>query len=54
MVLVFNEKYNADRSDIDIERLHRDLSTLGESLTNRIDYEDQLIQKLSESRPPVQ
>lgn len=50
IALVFNEKYEADRTDIDIAKLHKDLSTLGESLTNRIEYEDQLIQKLSETR----
>ena len=48
MAVVFNEKYAADRTDIDIAHLHKDLSTLGESFTNRIEYEDQLIQKLSD------
>ena len=48
IALVFNEKYSADRMNINLAQLHKDLSVLGESLTNRIDYEDQLIQKLSE------
>jgi regulator of sigma D len=48
IALVFNEKYSADRMNIDLKQLHKDLSVLGESLTSRIDYEDQLIQKLSE------
>ncbi len=50
IALVFNEKYDAGRTDIDIAHLHKDLSTLGESFTNRIEYEDQLIQKLSETK----
>jgi regulator of sigma D len=49
IALAFNEKYAADRTDIDVSQLHRDLSALGERLTSRIDYEDQLIQKLSET-----
>ena len=48
IALVFNEKYSADRINIDVKQLHKDLSVLGESLTSRIDYEDQLIEKLSE------
>ena len=49
IALVFNEKYDADLTDIDVSQLHRDLSALGERLTSRIDYEDQLIQKLYET-----
>ncbi len=48
--LAFNEKYDADRGDIDVEKLHVELSALGEKLTSRIEYEDQLIQKLSEPK----
>jgi regulator of sigma D len=49
IALVFNEKYAADRANIDLQHLHKDLSTLGESLATRIEYEDELIQKLSDS-----
>jgi len=45
--LAFNEKYDADRGDIDLPQFHEELSVLGEQLTSRIEYEDQLIQKLS-------
>ncbi len=48
--LAFNEKYDADREDIDMSRLHEELSMLGEELTNRIEYEDQIIKKLSEAK----
>lgn len=48
--LAFNEKYDADRVDIDVVQLHVKLSALGEELTSRIECEDQLIQKLSESK----
>jgi regulator of sigma D len=48
--LAFNEKYDADRGDIDVAQLHVELSALGEQLTSRIEYEDQLIQKLSEPK----
>ena len=50
VALAFNEKYDADRADIDVAQLHVELSALGEQLTGRIEYEDQLIQKLSESK----
>ena len=45
--LGFNEKYDAKRGVIDITKLHEELSALGEQLTNRIEYEDQIIEKLS-------
>lgn len=45
--LAFNEKYDAQRDDIDVAGLHEELSLLGEELTTRIEYEDQLIQVLS-------
>ena len=48
--LAFNEKYEAEKEDIDFSRIHEELSTLGEQLTSRIEYEDQLIQKLSEPK----
>ena len=48
--LAFNEKYDADREDIDTSRLHEELSILGEELTNRIELEDQIIKKLSEPK----
>ena len=40
----------ADRENIDTSRLHEELSILGEELTNRIEYEDQIIKKLSEPK----
>lgn len=45
--LTFNEKYDAERDDIDVDGLHEELSLLGEELTTRIEYEDQLINVLS-------
>ncbi len=45
--LAFNEKYDAERDDIDVSGLHEELSILGEELTTRIEFEDQLIQVLS-------
>lgn len=48
--LAFNEKYDADRENIDTSRLHEELSILGEELTNRIELEDQIIKKLSEPK----
>lgn len=50
VALAFNEKYAASRGDIDTSALHRELSELGEQLTDRIEYEDQIIQKLSEPK----
>jgi regulator of sigma D len=49
MALVFNEKYAANRININLRQLHKDLSTLGECLTVRIEYEDRLILKLSQN-----
>ncbi len=46
-VLAFNEKYDSDSAQLDSESLHQELSLLGEQLTSRIEYEDQIIQKLS-------
>lgn len=50
VALAFNEKYDAARGVIDITRLHEELSALGEQFTNRIEYEDQIIQKLCEPK----
>ncbi len=47
--LAFNEKYDAGK-EADAAQLHLDLSELGEQLSNRIEYEDQIIQKLSEPK----
>ena len=47
VALAFNEKYDAERDDIDVSGLHEELSILGEELTTRIEYEDQLIQVLA-------
>ena len=48
--LAFNEKYDAARENTNASQLHQDLSELGEHLTNRIEYVDQIIQKLSEPK----
>ena len=50
IALAFNEKYDPQLESLDVSNLHQDLSTLGEQLTNRIEYEDQIIQKLSEPK----
>ena len=45
--LAFNEKYDAERDDIDASGLHEELSILGEELATRIEHEDEIIQVLS-------
>lgn len=51
-ILDFNDKYDFEskREDISLETLEQDLSRLGESLADRIELEDQLIQVLSKGR----
>ncbi|MFQ5659676.1 MAG: Rsd/AlgQ family anti-sigma factor [Gammaproteobacteria bacterium] len=44
--LGFNEKYDPNNSVSDLTELPRDLSRLGEQLTNRIELEDRLINLL--------
>ena len=50
IALAFNEKYDPELKTLDISNLHEDLAKLGEELTNRIELEDQIIQKLSEPK----
>ncbi|MCC6301326.1 MAG: Rsd/AlgQ family anti-sigma factor [Gammaproteobacteria bacterium] len=51
-ILDFNDKYDFEnnREGISLETLEQDLSRLGESLADRIELEDQLIQVLSKGR----
>ena len=44
--LSFNEKYAPDKTNRDFNKLHEDLSILGEELTSRIELEDRLISEL--------
>lgn len=44
LAVAFNEKYQPE--DVDLSHIHNDLSKLGEELTNRIELEDQLIERL--------
>lgn len=46
VALSFNEKYDADKEDVDLSRLPQELSVMGEELANRIELEDQLINEL--------
>ena len=50
LALAFNEKYDASDKELDYSTIHEDLSLLGEHLTTRIEYEDELIQKMSEPK----
>jgi regulator of sigma D len=51
-ILDFNDKYDfqSNREAISLETLEQDLSQLGESIADRIELEDQLIQVLSMGR----
>jgi regulator of sigma D len=51
-ILDFNDKYDfqGNREAISLETLEQDLSRLGESIADRIELEDQLIQVLSMGR----
>ena len=44
--LAFEEKYNPDKTAADFSALKADLSDLGEALTTRMEFEDQLIELL--------
>lgn len=44
--LAFNEKYDANNTEVNLVDIEQDLSHLGEQLTTRIELEDQLINKL--------
>ncbi|HDJ86082.1 MAG TPA: Rsd/AlgQ family anti-sigma factor, partial [Chromatiales bacterium] len=52
VILEFNDRYDPTRpcEDLDMDRLTRDLSQIGETLAERIDLEDRLIQTLTQSR----
>ncbi len=43
IALAFDEKYNAENESRDLNQLQNDLSRLGEELSTRIEFEDQLI-----------
>lgn len=45
--LAFSERYSAENATGEYSCLQQDLSTLGESLTTRMDLEDQLIERLA-------
>ena len=51
-ILDFNDRYDADKKDFDMTlmRLENDLSFLGETLADRIELEDKVIDVMSESR----
>lgn len=44
--LAFEEKYNPDKTAADFSALKADLSDLGEALSTRMEFEDQLIELL--------
>ena len=46
IALAFEEKYNPDKTAADFSALKADLSDLGEALTTRMEFEDQLIELL--------
>lgn len=46
IALAFEEKYNPDKTAADFSALLADLSDLGEALTTRMEFEDQLIELL--------
>ena len=46
IALAFEEKYNPDKTAADFSALKADLSNLGEALTTRMGFEDQLIELL--------
>lgn len=50
IALAFDEKYNPDNEERELEEFPQDVSKLGEELTTRIELEDQLIQLILESR----
>ena len=46
IALAFDKKYNADSKEMDFSDVEADLSGLGEALTTRMEFEDQLIELL--------
>jgi regulator of sigma D len=50
IALAFDEKYNPENENREINHFPQDVSMLGEELTNRIELEDQLIQLLLEPK----
>ena len=48
IALAFEEKYNPDKTAADFSALKADLSDLGEALSTRMEFEDQLIELLLE------
>lgn len=50
IALAFDEKYNPDQEDRNLEEFPQDVSKLGEELTTRIELEDQLIQLMLEPK----
>ena len=46
IALAFDKKYNADSKEVDFSDVEADLSGLGEALTARMEFEDQLIELL--------
>ncbi len=49
-ILDFNDKYDSDEHCKDLTALEKDLSTLGETLADRIEQEDRLVDVLSINR----
>ena len=49
-ILDFNDKYDSDESSSDFTNLEKDLSLLGETLADRIEQEDRLVEVLASSR----
>lgn len=49
-ILDFNDKYDSDESCGDLSKLELDLSILGETLADRIEQEDRLVEVLSSGR----
>lgn len=50
LIVEFNDKYDGPDSDDSIDHLERDLSRLGESLAERFELEDRLLQALTTRR----
>ena len=51
IALAFDEKYNPDKEDRQLDEFPQDVSKLGEELTTRIELEDQLIQLMLDPKP---
>jgi regulator of sigma D len=51
IALAFDEKYNSENKDRKLDHFPEDVSMLGEELTTRIEFEDQLIQLLLAQKP---